>query len=107
MSNIATSKMSSIGNSNNVSNSVVSSDGQIREGNYVNKGDVLFWVNDLEAVWAIIAVNNSHQQELKTGANVLFISELYKNDTISVVINFIEPVYKQNQKLRCMYLDIG
>lgn len=98
MNNSTTSKMSSMGNSNNTSNSVVSSDGQIREGNYVNKGDVLFWVNNLETVWAMIAVDNSHQQELKTGAKVLLISELYKNDTISVAINFIEPVYKQNQK---------
>jgi len=98
MSNSTTSKMNSMGNTNNTSNSLVSSDGQIREGNYVNKGDVLFWVNDLELVWAMIAVDNSHQQELKTGAKVLLISELYKNDTISVAINFIEPAYMQNQK---------
>lgn len=80
------------------SSNVISTTGQIREGSYVNKGDVLFWINDLEEVWAMIASDNSHQQELKTGAKVSLISELYKIDTIQAAINFIEPVYQQNQK---------
>ena len=46
----------------------------------------------------MIASDNSHQQELKTGAKVSLISELNKNDTIQAVINFIEPVYQENQK---------
>ncbi len=96
--NSTNSKMNGMGNVGNPSNSSVSGISQIREGNYVNKGDVLFWVNDLEAVWAMIALDNSHQQELKTGAKVLLISELYKNDTIQAIINFIEPVYQENQK---------
>jgi Cu(I)/Ag(I) efflux system membrane fusion protein len=94
----ANGKMGGMGNAVNISNSEVSADGQIREGNYVNKGDVLFWVNDLKEVWAIVAVDNSHQQELKAGANVLLISELYNKDTIHAKINFLEPVYQQNQK---------
>ena len=96
--NSTNSKMNSMGKVGNPSNSSVSGYSQIREGNYVNKGDVLFWVNGLEVVWALIAVDNSHQQELKTGTKVLLVSELYKNDTISASINFIEPVYQQNQK---------
>ncbi len=77
---------------------VISTTGQIREGSYVNKGDILFWINDLEEVWAMIAVDNIHQQELRTGAKVSLISEFYKNDTIRAVINLIEPVYQQSQK---------
>ncbi len=97
MTTSATNKMNSMSNVNNATNSVVSSNDQMREGNYVNKGDVLFWMNDLEFVWAMIAVDNSHQQELKIGSKVLLISELYKKDTISGTINFLEPVYQQNQ----------
>lgn len=105
---IINSQMNSMGNVVNVSNNSVSGSGQIREGNYVNKGDVLFWVNDLEVVWAMIASDNSHQQELKTGAKVSLISELYKNDTIQAAINFIEPVYQENQKfiMSRIYLKI-
>lgn len=98
MNNSTKSKMNSMGNIANTSSNIVSGSGQIRVGNYVNKGDVLFWINDLEVVWAMIASDNSHQQELKTGAKVLLISELYKNDTIQAAINFIEPVYQDNQK---------
>lgn len=91
-------KMNSMSNAGNTSKNAASGEVQIREGNYVNKGDVLFWINDLEEVWAMIAIDNSHQQELKTGVKVSLISELYKNDTIQTEISFIEPVYQQNQK---------
>lgn len=91
-------KMGGMKNAGNVSEKVISGSGQIREGNYVNKGDVLFWVNDLEEVWAMIAVDNSQQQELQAAVNVSLISELYRNDTIHTVINFIEPVYQPDQK---------
>lgn len=94
----AESKMNGMRDVGNNSNKEGSGTGQIREGNYVNIGDVLFWVNDLDIVLAMTAIDNSHQQEVKAGANVTLVSELYKNDTIHATINFIEPIYQQNQK---------
>lgn len=98
MSNNANNKMGGMGNSSNTSKNIQSGNQQIREGSYVNKGDILFWLNDLNEVWAMVAIDNSHEQKLKLGAKVSLISELHKADTIQASINFIEPVYQQNQK---------
>ncbi|MBC7382275.1 MAG: efflux RND transporter periplasmic adaptor subunit [Bacteroidia bacterium] len=96
--NATNNKMGGVANNGNSSKSAISENAQIREGNYVNKGDVLFWINNLDEVWAMLAVDNNHQHELKSGAAVSLISELYKKDTIHATINFIEPVYQQNKK---------
>ena len=80
------------------STSYVSEKTQLREGIYVNKGDVLFWINDLQRVWGIVATNNSHAQYLKVGSKVSMVSEFYKTDTIKAEINFIEPTYQPDQK---------
>ncbi|MBY0425646.1 MAG: efflux RND transporter periplasmic adaptor subunit [Cytophagales bacterium] len=94
----SSSKMSAMGNNSNPSKNTVSETAQVREGNYVNKGEVLFWINDLETVWAMVAIDNSHQQKLKLGLKVSLVSEFYKKDTLHETIDFIEPVYKKNQK---------
>lgn len=80
------------------STNYVSGNSQLREGSYINKGDVLFWINDLRQVWGIIAIANSHERELKLGSKVSMVSELYKNDTVKSAISFIEPVYQSDQK---------
>jgi Cu(I)/Ag(I) efflux system membrane fusion protein len=77
---------------------VVSSNGQIREGDYVNQGQTLFQVNDLQQVWALFAVDNRHQQTLRQGMTVTLNSELYPNETIHATLNLIEPAYQKNQK---------
>lgn len=71
---------------------------QLRDGDYVNKGDILFWLNDLQTVWAMIAIDNSHMHEIKLGTKASVVSEQYKQDTIHTSISFIEPQYQPNQK---------
>lgn len=95
---VSGNKMGGMGAPKTPSNSDVSGNGQIREGNYVSKGEVLFWINDLDRVWAMMAVDNSHQQKLKPGLPVSIVSEFYKKDTLHEVIGFIEPTYENNQK---------
>ena len=92
-------KMKGMGGNNASSGNITSGSNQVREGNYINKGEVLFWINDLQKVWAMIAVDNSHQQKLKPGLKVYLVSEFHKNDTIDEVVDFIEPVYQNNQKV--------
>lgn len=91
-------KMGGMGASKIPSNNVISGSSQIREGNYVNKGEVLFWINDLDQVWAMMAIDNLHQQKLTPGLKVSLVSEFYKKDTLHEVIGFIEPTYANNQK---------
>ncbi len=78
--------------------SVVSGGSQIREGDYVGQGQTLFWINDLQQVWAMLAVDNRHQQALRPGMSVTLKSELYPNETIRAKLNLIEPAYQENQK---------
>ena len=99
MSDNSNNKMGGMGNVNSASKkNILIGNQQIREGSYVNKGDIIFWLNDLDEVWAMVAVDNNHEQILKAGENVSLISELYKNDTLHASVNFIEPVYQQSQK---------
>lgn len=71
---------------------------QIREGDYVRKGQTLFQVNDIQQVWAMLAVDNRHQQMLRQGMPVVLKSELYPGETIHAKIDLIEPAYQKNQK---------
>lgn len=73
-------------------------DSQLREGNYVNKGDILFWINDLQQVWGMISVPNLYEQDLTVGSKVSIVSELLRIDTMKAQINFIEPLYQPDQK---------
>ncbi len=102
MNDAASSNESKMGGmqaaSGNSSIDFVSETQQVREGVYVNKGDVLFWINDLRQVWGMIAVDNVYEQELKLNTDAAVISELYKDDTVKANINFIEPVYQPDQK---------
>ncbi len=78
--------------------SVASGGSQIREGDYVGQGQTLFLVNDLRQVWAMLAVDNRHQQALRQGMPVTLKSELYPNEPIPAALNLIEPAYQENQK---------
>ena len=99
MSDNSNNKMGGMRNVNSASKkNILIGNQQIREGSYVNKGDIIFWLNDLDEVWAMVVVDNNHEQILKAGENVSLISELYKNDTLHASVNFIEPVYQQSQK---------
>lgn len=77
---------------------IVSGGSQIREGDYVGQGQTLFRVNDHQQVWAMLAVDNRHQQALSQGMRVTLKSELYPNETIRATLNLIEPAYQKNQK---------
>ncbi|OFY84516.1 MAG: hypothetical protein A3F72_14000 [Bacteroidetes bacterium RIFCSPLOWO2_12_FULL_35_15] len=70
---------------------------QIKEGSYVKEGQLLFVVNDLKVVWAIIALNTKDESGLKINSPVSIVSEL-TDDPVHGIINFIEPGYKTGQK---------
>lgn len=70
----------------------------IREGEYIGRGQTLFRVNDLKNLWGTLSLNNSYQNQIRIGAAVKLISELYPSDTIHTMVNFIEPVYREGRK---------
>ena len=71
---------------------------QIREGEYVRKGQTIFQVNDIQQVWAMLAVDNRHQQMLRQGMPLTLKSELYPDETIHAKLDLIEPAFQENQK---------
>ena len=70
---------------------------RIREGSYINAGETLFNVNDFKEVWAILSFRAQDQTLIKPGVHVALHSELLLMDTLHVSINFIEPLYENDQ----------
>lgn len=83
-------------NANRTAPSAMQSTGRIREGNYVNKGQTLFVVNDCKEVFAIISFDA--QDEIRLDAAVKIKSPLYGEKFLVAKINFIEPVFREGQK---------
>lgn len=54
-------------------NSFAASISQFREGVYVNEGQTLFIVNDLQEVWAIVSVANQ------------YVNQIYENQTVELI----------------------
>lgn len=97
----SSSNMGSMGTMENTpvsSTTTISSNPEIREGMYVNKGQTLFQVNDFKQVWGIISVEAGFQSSIQQGAAVKVKSELLPEHIINCQIGFIEPFYEQGQK---------
>lgn len=71
---------------------------RISEGDYLNRGQTLFVLNDCKEVYAIVAFNADEGAEIKPNLPVKIISQLLPGDTINASINFIEPAFKEGQK---------
>jgi membrane fusion protein, copper/silver efflux system len=74
----------------------------IREGAYVNRGQTLFMVNDMQQVWAMLNLDPGMSAE--KGDSVLL---HFGEGTAMAMVDFIEPFYKQGQKFTRarVYLD--
>lgn len=81
-----------------ISENINGSSSQIREGDYVNKGQTLFKVNDLKEVWGMISIDNNLSSELSVTTPVKIASEMDKENPIQTSIKFIEPVFQSGQK---------
>lgn len=69
----------------------------IKEGSYVNEGQILFMVNDFKEVWAIIAFNPKDETHIKVDMPVTLTSSL-TDEVVNANIGFIEPFYSEGQK---------
>lgn len=83
---------------NNAGKNFGSSNSQIREGIYVNKGETLFSVNDLKNVWAIISVSSEFHSTLTENSQVKVTSELFPDKPISGKIALTEQIFEDNKQ---------
>jgi len=81
---------------NNATTSKTNNNLQIKEGQYVNTGDVLFQLVNADEVWASISKSFDIPAKDLNNAKVDIITE--NNEVISSRINFIEPVIRDGQK---------
>jgi membrane fusion protein, copper/silver efflux system len=88
----------------------------VKEGNYIKKGDVIFKLLNSDKVWAIFNVIQGYNSLIKTNQPIKIITEIDNEETINAQINFVETqlnptdksnrvrVYLNNDKLK---LPIG
>lgn len=82
----------------------INSQGIIREGGYVVKGQTLFVMNDFRKVWVLLYSNDASFQ---AGTAIKLTSEEWKDSIIDATIDFVEPTYSGGQKFASyrVYLD--
>ncbi len=73
-------------------------DNSIREGMYVSKDQTVFWINDFQTVWGIVAFSHENEKIAKPGLDVVVKSELFPDQTFRSVVQMVEPVYRGAQK---------
>jgi membrane fusion protein, copper/silver efflux system len=91
--NSAMNTMNMKQNSNNES-SYAASASQIREGIYVNEGQTLFSVNDLQEVWVLISVTNQYVNQVQENQSVEIVSENNTSKTLEGKVALIEQTFE-------------
>lgn len=80
-------------------NSFATSASQIREGMYVNEGQTLFSVNDLQEVWALVSVSNQYSSQIHENQSVQIVSENNPSKTLNAKLILIEQTFEEaNQR---------
>lgn len=75
-----------------------SANSQIREGIYINKGETLFNVNDLQNVWAIVSVSPEFHSAINENSQVKIISELLPDKQLTGKIALVEQTFEENKQ---------
>lgn len=81
-------------NANNES-SYDASASQIREGMYVNEGQKLFSVNDLQEVWALVSVANQYLNQIHENQSVEIIAETNPTKPLKGKVALIEQTFEE------------
>lgn len=78
--------------------------GEIREGSYVVKGQTLFVINDVNKVWVMLSTGVT---SFPVGTPVKLCAQQLKDTTINASIGFVEPVFASGQKFTSyrIYVD--
>lgn len=71
---------------------------EIREGTYINEGQTLFNVNDLDEVWALVSVSGQYLSQLAVNQSVNIISEEGASKKVVGKIILIEPAFEDSDQ---------
>ncbi|MGV3502515.1 MAG: efflux RND transporter periplasmic adaptor subunit [Adhaeribacter sp.] len=73
-------------------------DEALREGAYVNVGQTLFSVNDLQQVWAILSFEPRFSAHVREKDAVELQSEMMPERRLAGTVGLLEPIFGQQQK---------
>lgn len=90
MDNTTSSSMQSANNNTEILN--------IKEGNYIKKGEVVFKLVNTDKVWGIFNVIQGYNSLIKTNQTIKIATELDKNEFMDAQINFIETQFNPADK---------
>ncbi|GIV26420.1 MAG: hypothetical protein KatS3mg027_0234 [Bacteroidia bacterium] len=80
-------------------NSFATDASQIREGMYVNEGQTLFSVNDLQEVWALVSIPNQYISQIHENQSVEIITENNTSKSLKGKVALIEQTFEEvNQR---------
>jgi len=96
----STSAMNDMGMQQNTNNesSYAASTSQIREGMYVNEGQKLFSVNDLQEVWALVSVANQYLNQIHENQSVEIIAETNPSKPLKGKVALIEKTFEETDQ---------
>ncbi len=85
--------------SSNNESSFAAAASQIREGIYVNEGQTLFSVNDLQEVWALVSVANQSVNQIHENQSVEITAENNTSQSLKGKVALIEQTFEEaNQR---------
>ncbi len=76
-------------------NAYSSTSAQVREGMYINRGEAICFVNDLEQVWALVSVPAEFQTRLTENSLVKVSSELSPSNQLDGKITLVEKAFEE------------
>lgn len=84
--------------SNNNEKKFSSNNSQIRQGMYINKGQNLFVINDLQSIWATISIPSEFSTLVSKNKSVEISSEVLGNNTVMGNISLIEQEFEEKKQ---------
>ncbi|MFV8342936.1 efflux RND transporter periplasmic adaptor subunit [Flavobacterium sp. XS2P39] len=90
MDNTSNSTMQNASNNTEILN--------IKEGNYIKKGEVVFKLVNTDKVWGIFNVSQGYNSLIKINQTIKIATELDKNEFMDAQINFIETQFNPADK---------
>ncbi|ESU28503.1 MULTISPECIES: efflux RND transporter periplasmic adaptor subunit [Flavobacterium] len=86
-------------NSNTMSNASATSEIlNVKEGNYIKKGETVFKLVNTDKVWGVFNVLQGYNGLLKMNQPITITTELDENNSINANINFIETQFNASDK---------
>lgn len=70
----------------------------VEQGDYVNQGQALLKIANLNSVWANFDVYENQISNFKVGQNISITTNAYPNETFKAKVSFIDPVLNQETR---------